>query len=123
MTTKISKQGWEEAYYGKWLKAQEKTRKKVKWEFSNQEISQGWESLTITCQCSYCYEIDNCPTSCSLYKQNACGFGGGDGAFYDYTVEMRKPRTNWKRANKLVDQIVEAIKQDGIEWGYLKDER
>jgi hypothetical protein len=118
MITKISKEGWEKAYYGKWLKAQDKTRRKVKWNkegsFKNKLI--GWKDLIITAICSYCYEntgLDGCST-CAINVKDIC-----PGIYQKYVREMRSPRINWKRANELVDKIVEAIRQDGEEWGYL----
>jgi hypothetical protein len=112
MITKISKKGWEKAYYGKWLKAQDKTRRKVKWNDSG-----GWRSLEIEGGCSYCMEIRafNClRCSLSINNKHICS-----GAYQEYIREMNAKCTNWKRANELVDKIVEAIRQDGEEWGYL----
>jgi hypothetical protein len=118
MTTKISEKGWKEAYYGKWLKAQEKTRRKVKWNLHFYKNLIGWKSLIIYIynDCSYCKETE-CP-HCSLgrYNKAICA-----GVYQEYYHEMNKPRTNWQLANSLVDQIVSAIHADGVEWGYIKE--
>lgn len=63
MITKISKEGWEQAYYGKWVKAQERTRKKRKWDkkdyswFSGELYRVGWSGLEVVSVCSYCIEV------------------------------------------------------------------
>jgi hypothetical protein len=123
MIKQISEEGWKKAYYEKWLKAQRLTKSKRKWDdhadggVSSRRI--GWKSLTILSRCSYCDET-KCP-GCSLKAKAVCSGFGYSATFYQYSLEMCKPRTNWKRANELVDEIVEAIRQDGIEWGYINE--
>jgi hypothetical protein len=112
---KISKQGWEQAYYGKWLKAQERTRKKSKF-----DGYLGWGNLAIDYECSYCRERRKELGGC------CCGFCTLDEIcakqYSNYIDEMRESEPDWKKANELVDQIVEAIRQDGLTWGYLKED-
>jgi hypothetical protein len=113
----ISEEGWKSAYYGKWLKAQERTRKKRKWNAeSGYSYRGGWKSLAIHEGCSYCDEA-SCG-NCSLGSSNK---GICRGIYIKYVKAMQAPRTNWKRANHLVDQIVEAIRLDGVRWGYLSE--
>jgi hypothetical protein len=119
MTTKISEKGWKEAYYGKWLKAQEKTRRKVKWNKRGfLGFLVGWKSLKIWDKCSYCAEL--------ISRCSCCSFGSKNKniclrVYPQYIEEMNKPRTNWQLTNSLVDQIVSAIHADGVEWGYIKE--
>jgi hypothetical protein len=114
---KISKQGWESSYYGKWLKAQERTRKKDK---------RGCSRILAQRTCEYCVEHkairhphEYC-TPCSLGRLNKAICVN---QYRKYRAEISMTRTNWKRANELVDQIVEAIRQDGVEWGYLEENK
>jgi hypothetical protein len=120
----ISEEGWRAAYYEKWLKAQERTRKKRKWD----SFRRGWANLNIMQSCSYCDETGYGCTACSLREKEICTYykdideKQSRYVFWNYATAMQAPRTNWKRANQLVDQIVEAIRLDGVRWGYLSEE-
>lgn len=120
--TKISKEGWQEAVK-KWTKAQELTRKKKKW--YNED---GWENQSVHSICSYCAECPEMPddkcTSCSLFNKKLCsGWDDKDSkmAFWKYVAQMRAQRTNWKLANQYCDEILQAILDDGVSWGYIKE--
>jgi hypothetical protein len=105
MITKISKEGWEAAYYGRWLRLQRAARRKDK------KVCRNILKSTL---CDYCREqsLSACFNRCSLRSVCANYYGNIKGFIY-------KSLTPWVKINPMIDQIVEAIRQDGVEWGYI----
>lgn len=119
----LSRRHWKSSYK-KWCKIVEKTEKKT--EFSSVF---GFRGLHVTKRCGYCYGFSSkgffvrrfsC-LHCPLFeKKICCEKQDTNFVFWRYVFEMWSNDFNWDRALKCAKEIRDAIKEDGVQLGYIK---
>ncbi|MBU1178835.1 hypothetical protein KKB69_00630 [Patescibacteria group bacterium] len=126
--TKVRESFWRESYE-KWQKILEK--------LSDGEMfycSSGFSDLTVVEECGYCKGIENFKKRsvdcdlCSLRWRQVCykvPNVRGEIVFWSFVSEMRNifynKKVDLEKAKDLAGKILEAIRQDGLRWGYLKE--
>ncbi len=118
---KIRQRSWKSSWQ-KWVKIVKRVSKKEY--FKN---DQGFSGLKVVVACGYCSlleEEERCE-GCSLDEKRICSYSGDihpRRPFWAFVFEMRKDEPDFTKALEKAQKVLAAIEDDGVRWGYLKEE-